>query len=151
VRDARSHHACDVMERQIVHLIRLVDDLLEMSRITRGVIEVRKEPLDLASVLRAAIETSRPLIESAGQTLAITVSADPIPIAGDAVRLTQVFANLLNNASKYTHHGGRIWLSAAIDDNCAEIAVRDDGIGITPSQLQAVFDMFVQVDRTHRT
>ena len=148
--DARSLRACTMMERQIAHLVRLVEDLLEVSRITRGVIEVRKEPLELDAVLRAAIETSRPIIESAEQTLAVNMSAEPMPIAGDAVRLTQVFANLLNNASKYTDHRGQIWLSASTTGGWAEISVRDNGIGILPSQLSTVFDMFMQVDRTQR-
>jgi signal transduction histidine kinase len=148
--DARRLRACTVMERQVAHLVRLVEDLLEVSRITRGVIEVRKEPLELGAVLRAAIETSRPIVEDAEQTLAVEVSAEPIPLAGDAVRLTQVFANLLNNASKYTNHGGKIWVSAKATAGWAEVSVRDNGIGIPPSQLSTVFDMFMQVDRTQR-
>jgi signal transduction histidine kinase len=150
LKDARSLRACAVMERQVAHLVRLVDDLLEVSRITRGVIEVRKEPLELGAVLRAAIETSRPIIEGARQMLAVDVEAEPIPLVGDAVRLTQIFANLLNNASKYTDHGGRIWVSATAADGWAEVSVRDNGIGIPPSQLSSVFDMFMQVDRTQR-
>ena len=148
--DARSLRARTVMERQVSHLVRLVDDLLEMSRITRGLIEVRKEPLELGAVVRAAVETSRPIVEDAQQTLDIDVSAEPILITGDPVRLTQVFANLLNNASKYTDHGGRIWLSVSTTSGWAEVSVRDNGIGLLPSQLITVFDMFMQVDRTHR-
>jgi two-component system, sensor histidine kinase len=148
--DPRSLRTCTVMERQVAHLVRLVEDLLQVSRITRGVIEVRKEPLELGAVLRAAIDTSRPSIEDAQQTLAVDVPADPIAIAGDAIRLTQVFANLLNNASKYTDHRGQIWVSAKATDNWAEVSVRDNGIGIPPSQLSTVFDMFMQVDRTQR-
>jgi len=148
--DARSLHARVVMERQVSHLARLVDDLLEMSRISRGVIEVRREPLELGAVLRAAEETSRPIIDGAQQTLDIDLPDEPIPITGDAVRLTQVFANLLNNASKYTNHGGRIWLSATTANGWAEVSVRDNGIGLLPSELTTVFDMFIQVDRTRR-
>ena len=148
--DARSLRACTVMERQVAHLVRLVEDLLEVSRITRGVIEVRKEPLELGAVLRAAIETSRPVIEDAEQTLTVDVPAEPIPMAGDTVRLTQIFANLLNNASKYTDQRGQIWVSAKAADGWAEVSVLDNGIGILPSQLSTVFDMFMQVDRTQR-
>ena len=148
--DARSRRACDVMERQVSHLVRLVEDLLEVSRITRGVIEVRREPIEIGAALRAAIDTSRPIIEDAQQTLTVAVPAEPMFIGGDAVRLTQVFANLLNNASKYTDRRGRIWVSAAAADGCVEITVRDNGIGILPSQLDTVFDMFMQVDRTQR-
>ena len=111
--DQRSLRACAVMERQVNHLVRLVDDLLEVSRITRGVIEVRKETLDLVAVLRTAVETSRPLLEAARQALSVDIPDAVIPISGDTVRLTQVFANLLNNAAKYTQANGRIWLSAA--------------------------------------
>jgi signal transduction histidine kinase/ActR/RegA family two-component response regulator len=137
------------MERQLHHLIRLVDDLLELSRFTRGLIDVQKEPLDLRGVLRTAVETSRPLIEDARHTLSVEMPPEPIPIAGDAVRLTQVVANLLNNAAKYTNTGGRIWLSLGTEDGRAVIAVRDTGIGIPASQLGAVFDMFTQVEQSH--
>jgi signal transduction histidine kinase/ActR/RegA family two-component response regulator len=148
--DSRALRACTVMERQVSHLVRLVDDLLEVSRITRGVVDVQKEPLDLGAVLRTAVETSRPLVQAAGQHLSIDISAEPIPIAGDTVRLTQIFANLLNNASKYTDADGRIWLTASRSSEWAVVSVRDNGIGIPPSQLTQVFDMFTQVDRSHR-
>jgi signal transduction histidine kinase/CheY-like chemotaxis protein len=148
--DARSARACTVIERQVNHLVRLVDDLLEVSRITRGIVDVRKEPLDLAAVLRTAIETSRPLIEAAHQELSVQLPVEPVPIAGDPVRLTQVFANLLNNASKYTEAGGAIWLSASDAGGWAIVSVRDNGIGIPPTHLHRVFDMFTQVDRSDR-
>jgi signal transduction histidine kinase/ActR/RegA family two-component response regulator len=147
--DERALLACATMERQLHHLIRLVDDLLELSRFTRGLIDVQKEPLDLRSVLRTAVETSRPLIEDARHTLSVEMPPEPVPIAGDAVRLTQVVANLLNNAAKYTNTGGRIWLSVRTEGRWAVIAVRDTGIGIPPSQLMSVFDMFTQVERSH--
>jgi len=148
--DQRSLRACAVMERQVNHLVRLVDDLLEVSRITRGVVEVRKETLDLVAVLRTAVETSRPLLEAARQALSVDIPDAVIPISGDVVRLTQVFANLLNNASKYTQANGRIWLSAAMENGWAVVSVRDNGIGIPSSHLTSVFDMFTQVDRSHR-
>ena len=148
--DQRSLRACAVMERQVNHLVRLVDDLLEVSRITRGVVEVRKETLDLVAVLRTAVETSRPLLEAARQALSVDIPDPVIPISGDAMRLTQVFANLLNNASKYSQANGRIWLSAAIENGWAVVSVRDNGIGIPSSHLTSVFDMFTQVDRSHR-
>ncbi len=100
------------MERQVNHLVRLVDDLLEVSRITRGRIELRMETVELAAVARNAIETSRPLIDAAGLQLAISLPQDPIMLDGDPIRLAQVFANLLNNAAKYTDRGGQIWFSA---------------------------------------
>jgi signal transduction histidine kinase/ActR/RegA family two-component response regulator len=144
--DDRPRHACETMERQLYHLIRLVDDLLELSRLTRGLIDVQKEPLDLRAVLWTAVETSRPLIEDQRHTLALDIPGEPIPIAGDAVRLTQVIANLLNNAAKYTSRGGRLWLSARSDAQWASVSVRDTGIGIPPSHLSVVFDMFTQVE-----
>jgi signal transduction histidine kinase/CheY-like chemotaxis protein len=148
--DPRSARACTVMERQVNHLVRLVDDLLEVSRITRGIVDVQKEPLDLAAVLRTAVETSRPLVEAAQQELSVEISGSPMTVTGDPVRLTQVFANLLNNASKYTDAGGLIWLTARRDDGCAVVTVRDNGIGIPATHLTSVFDMFTQVDRSHR-
>ena len=148
--DDRSVRAVDVMERLLQHLVRLVDDLLEVSRITRGLIDIRKEPVDLCSILRTAVETSRPLVDAADQNLVVEIPAAPVSIAGDAVRLTQVFANLLNNASKYTEHGGHIWLTLEVADTSAVVSVRDDGIGIPPAQLETVFGMFTQVDRSQR-
>jgi signal transduction histidine kinase/CheY-like chemotaxis protein len=139
-----------VMERQIAHLIRLVDDLLEVSRITRGVIDVEREPLDLAFIMRTAIETSRPTVEAAGHELTVEMPGEPIMIAGDAIRLTQVFANLLTNAAKYTNTGGHIWLRVTTHGDRAGISVRDNGIGIDPEHLSSVFDMFTQVDRSNR-
>jgi signal transduction histidine kinase/CheY-like chemotaxis protein len=148
--DERSVRSVDVMERLLQHLVRLVDDLLEVSRITRGLIDIRKEPVDLCSILRTAVETSRPLVDAADQNLIVEIPDRPVSIAGDVVRLTQVFANLLNNASKYTENGGHIWLTLSVVDQSAVVSVRDDGIGIPPSQLETVFDMFTQVDRSQR-
>jgi len=139
-----------VMERQVSHLIRLVDDLLEVSRITRGVIDVQSEPLDLASIVRSAIDTSRPSLEAAQHELTVDAPTEPIAITGDAVRLIQVFANLLTNAAKYTNTGGHIWLVVRREGERAIISVRDNGIGIPPAQLASVFDMFTQVDRSSR-
>ncbi len=140
-----------LMERQVRHLIRLVDDLLELSRITRGVIDVQRVPLDLALVLRSAIETTHPTMEAAGHELAVAMPAGgAIHVSGDAVRLTQVFANLLTNAAKYTDVGGHIWLTVQTDGDTAVVSIRDNGIGIAPAHLKSVFDMFAQVDRSSR-
>jgi signal transduction histidine kinase/ActR/RegA family two-component response regulator len=146
--DPTAANVTAVMERQITHLIRLVDDLLEVSRITRGVIEVQSELLDLASIVSSAVDTSRPMLEAAGHELTIDLATEPIAVMGDAVRLTQVFANLLTNAAKYTNAGGRIWLTVRKEGARASVAVRDNGIGIPASQLESVFDMFTQVDRS---
>ncbi len=145
-----TRRAGEVMERQIHHLNRLVDDLLEVSRITRGVIEVRKEPLDLSRIVTAAIETSRPVLDNLRHELTVSFDADPLCVGGDPVRLTQVFANLLNNAAKYTNHGGRIAITTRRAGNQAVISVKDNGIGIAPNALAQVFDMFMQVDRSTR-
>ena len=146
--DPTTERLCETMERQVNHLVRLVDDLLEVSRITRGRIELRKETVELAAVARNAIETSRPLIDAAGLQLAISLPQDPIMLDGDPIRLAQVFANLLNNAAKYTDRGGQIWFSAKREENDVVITVRDSGIGISAELLPKVFDMFMQVDRS---
>jgi CheY-like chemotaxis protein len=138
----------DIMERQVEHMVRLVDDLLEVSRITRGKIELRKEPVELAAVVRAALETSRPMIEAARHQLAISIHPEPMTLLADAVRLSQVVANLLNNAAKYTEPGGQIWLTARREAGEAVLSVRDTGLGISADMMPKVFDMFAQVDRT---
>jgi signal transduction histidine kinase/CheY-like chemotaxis protein len=148
--DPDALRALTIMERQVGHLIRLVDDLLEVSRITRGVIDVQREPLDLALVVRAAIDTSRPALEAARHELTVDIPAEPITVVGDSVRLTQVFANLLTNAAKYTNDEGHIWLTVARQGARATVSVRDDGIGLAPAQIGSVFDMFTQVDRSGR-
>jgi PAS domain S-box-containing protein len=146
--DPTTARLCETMERQVNHLVRLVDDLLEVSRITRGKIELRKERVELAAVARNAVETSRPLIDAAGVQLAISLPQEPIIVDGDPVRLGQILANLLNNAAKYTNQGGQIWLTARQENAEAVISVRDTGIGIPSHVLPKVFDMFMQVDRT---
>ena len=139
-----------VMDRQINHLVRLVNDLLEVSRITRGLIEVRRETLDLTAVLYSAIDTSRPGLNAAGHKLSIELSPEPVVVCGDAVRLTQVFSNLLTNAAKYTNEGGHVSICVKSDGNRATVSVRDNGIGIAADQLPSVFDMFTQVNRSSR-
>jgi signal transduction histidine kinase len=148
--DARTAPACAVMERQVHHLNRLVDDLLEVSRITRGIIEVKKEPLDLTAIVKAAVETSRPVLDNLRHEIRLDLESNQICISGDPVRLTQVFANLLNNAAKYTNHGGVITIASRRENGDAVISVKDNGIGIAPNLLSQVFDMFMQVDRSTR-
>lgn len=143
-------HLWDMMDRQVSHMVRLVDDLMELSRITRGKIDLRMEPVDLGPVLAAAVEASRPLLESARQNLSITVPDEPVIVHADSVRLAQVIANLLNNAVKYTDAGGSIALNLVRDADSAVISVKDTGIGISPIALPRVFDMFVQVDESDR-
>jgi signal transduction histidine kinase len=148
--DHRTMQACAVMERQVHHLNRLVDDLLEVSRITRGIIEVKRETLDLTAIVSAAIETSRPVLDNLRHELTARFDPEPMAIGGDPVRLTQIFANLLNNAAKYTNHGGHIAVTTRREDGDAVVSVKDDGIGIAPGLLSQVFDMFMQVDRSTR-
>jgi len=150
LRDPVAARVSEIMERQVGHLIRLVDDLLEVSRITRGVIDVRREPIDLGSVVRAAVETSRPLLDAAQHDLKVEVPSEPIIVAGDAVRLSQVFTNLLTNAAKYTNRGGSIVVAIIKWGDRAVVSVRDNGIGIPESYLESVFDMFTQVNRSER-
>jgi CheY-like chemotaxis protein len=140
--------AREMMERQMRHMVRLVDDLLDVSRITRGKLELRRQRVDLGAVLRTAVETSRPLIEAAGHALTTTLPPQPLFVDGDPVRLAQVFANLLNNAAKYTEPGGQIWLTAERQGSDAFVSVRDTGLGIPPEMLGTVFELFTQVDRT---
>ena len=127
-----------------------MDDLLEVSRITRGVIQIHREPIDLATVARSAIEISRPAMHAARHTLHVDLPPEPIAVSGDSVRLTQVFANLLTNAVKYTRAGGTVWFTVRQEGERAFVTVRDNGIGIPPSHLDSIFDMFMQVDRSNR-
>jgi signal transduction histidine kinase len=135
----------DIVDRQLRQMVRLVDDLLEVSRITRGKVALHLEDLDIASILRGAIETSRPLIDAARHTLEVELPAEPVHVHGDAVRLGQVFANLLNNAAKYTEDGGHIRLLARVQGTEIVVTVEDNGIGIDPPMLASVFDIFTQV------
>ena len=148
--DPNSARVLAMMERQVTHLVRLVDDLLEVSRITRGVIAVQREALDLAALLRAAVDTTRQMFEAARHELRIDLPAAPITVSGDAVRLTQVFANLLGNAAKYTNPGGHVVMSAREHGDRVVVSVRDNGIGIAAADLDSVFDMFTQLDRAQR-
>jgi PAS domain S-box-containing protein len=138
----------DVIERQVEHLTRLIDDLMDISRITRNKLELRKQRVELTQVIKGAIESSRSLIEQCGHRLIVDLPSEPIYLQGDLVRLAQVFLNLLNNAAKYTERGGRIWLSAMRQGEKVVVRVKDTGIGIPPNQLGRLFDIFFQVDRT---
>jgi CheY-like chemotaxis protein/two-component sensor histidine kinase len=143
-----TERVCGIMERQVNHLVRLVDDLLEVSRITRNKIELRKESVELAAILRSAIETSMPLLDAAGHQLAISVPTEPILLQADPLRLAQVVANLLNNAAKYTPHGGQVWINGRQEGQLAVVSVRDNGLGIAPDMLSKVFNMFAQGEQT---
>ena len=137
-----------MMDRQLTQLVRLVDDLLDVSRVTSGKLELRKGRVELRAVIDAAVETSQPCIEQAGHELVVVVPDEPIFVDGDAARLAQVVSNLLNNSAKYTHRGGHVRLTVGREDGTAVVSVKDDGIGIPPAMLGRVFEMFTQVDRT---
>ena len=136
----------DTLERQVGNVIRLVDDLLELSRVNQGRIELRKQRLSLSTVLRGALEVSAPLVEAAGHELIVSEPAEKILIHADPVRMNQIVANLLNNAAKYTERGGRVSVATRLEGADAVISVRDTGIGIPPEMLTRIFDLFVQVD-----
>jgi PAS domain S-box-containing protein len=135
----------DVIDRQVRQLSRLVDDLLDVSRITSGKIELRRERLELGDAVRIALESSRPLIERGGHELTVQLPSEPVRLDADLARLAQVLSNLLNNAAKYTRPGGHIWLTAERAGSNAVIRVRDNGIGIKPAMLTKIFEMFTQV------
>ena len=137
-----------MIERQVQQMVRLIDDLLDLSRISRGKVELRRERVDLATVVNSAVETSRPLIEESDHQLDLRLPAEPVFVDADLTRLAQVVANLLNNAAKYTEKGGRIELTAGRDGAWATLSVRDNGVGIPAPMLPRVFEMFTQVDRS---
>jgi CheY-like chemotaxis protein len=137
-----------MMERQVNHLVHLVDDLLEVSRITRGKIELRKERMNLATAVDHALETSQPLLEAQAQAVQVSMPSEPLVVEADPVRLTQVIANLLNNAAKYMDRGGRIGVAAERRGDEAMLSRRDEGIRIPAENLSRVFDLFGQIDRS---
>jgi signal transduction histidine kinase len=143
-----TQRALAMMERQLAQMVRLVDDLLDVARITTGKLTVRREPTELAPIMRSAVETVRPLVDSRKHTLTVTLPEEPIMLNGDATRLGQVFSNLLNNAAKYTENGGHIALTASVAEGVLSVQVSDDGIGIAPETLPRIFEMFAQVDQS---
>jgi PAS domain S-box-containing protein len=137
-----------VIARQVQHMKRLLDDLLDVSRVSQGKIQLRKEPLELGAVLLQAVEVSRPMIVQKRQELSMTLAPGPLPLEADPTRLVQVFANLLNNAAKYTDRGGHIVLTVKVEGDEAVVRVRDDGVGMSPELLARAFDLFVQETRS---
>ena len=137
----------EIMERQIGHIVRLVDDLLDVARITRGKIELQRRRVDLEVLIGDAVESLRPRFAARAQTLTVHPPAEPLPIDADPTRLEQVLANLLSNASKYTEHGGHVELTAHRDGGFATVTVSDDGVGMPPELLTRVFELFMQSER----
>jgi PAS domain S-box-containing protein len=136
----------EMMERQVQHLVRMVDDLMDVSRVMRGKIELRKERVELASIVARAVETVQPPVDAQGHQLIIRIASESLLLEADPVRLAQVVGNLLTNAAKYTNPNGRIWLTGERDGDMAVLRVRDNGIGISPEMLPRIFELFVQVD-----
>ena len=137
-----------MMDRQLSHMVRLIDDLLDVSRISRNKMELRRSRVLLADVVRSAVETARPAVEAGGHQLAVSLPPEPILLNADLTRLAQVFGNLLTNSTKYTERGGQIRLTATRGGDQVVVTVQDDGIGIPASALPNIFDMFSQVDRS---
>src|SRR5262245_41926591 len=137
-----------VIERQVNQLSRLVNDLLEVSRVITGTIRLRPERLDVRGVVEQAVESASPLIDQRGHQLLVSLPAEPVWLEGDAARLEQVVINLLNNAAKYTHEGGMIWVNLRLEGDEVTLRVRDKGVGIAPELLPHIFDLFTQADRS---
>jgi PAS domain S-box-containing protein len=140
--------ARSMMDRQLEYLVRLVDDLLDVSRIISNKIELRKERLEFSAAVKRAVETAQPVIDAHGHELLVSMPRDPLVIEGDLIRLSQVIANLLTNAAKYSDKPGRIWLTAEERDGYAQVRVKDEGIGIESEFLPRIFDLFVQADHS---
>jgi PAS domain S-box-containing protein len=138
-------HTTVMMERQMQHLVRLVDDLLDVSRITRGKIELRREVVVVNDVVRSALEGCESLFQPHGHTLSVQIAREPLPVLGDPDRLRQVFANLLSNAAKFTPREGTVWVTLERSDGHAKVSVRDNGMGIPHERMTQIFDMFAQI------
>jgi signal transduction histidine kinase len=146
--DPQMVRSVSIVRRQVQHLVRLVDDLLDVSRITRGKVELRRERIDLCDVTRHAVEMTRPLFDQKSHELYLELPEEPLTLEADATRLEQVLANLLRNAAKYTEPGGRIDLAVRRDGTAALVSVRDNGIGIAPDLLPRVFELFAQGEQS---
>jgi len=141
-------NASEIIARQAAHMTDLVNDLLDVSRVTRGLVTLEKEELDLNVIVSAAVEQVRPLIDARRHSLTLQLSGQGAHVIGDRTRLVQVISNILNNAAKYTSPGGRLTLSVTVDEESVHVAVRDNGVGIGPDTLPYIFDLFTQAERT---
>jgi len=139
------HSGPELIERQVRHLVRLIDDLLDISRILCNKIKLKKERFEISSLIKRAVETAQPLIESCSHTLHVQPLSEPVYIEADLTRLVQVFSNLLNNAAKYTPKNGHIWLSVEKEEKQIVLRVRDSGVGIPKPMLSHIFEMFTQI------
>lgn len=146
--DAQTRRLYEIMDRQMVQMVKLIDELLEISRISTGKVVLHKERTDVRQVIRVGLEGSQPMVDAARHTLAVSLTDQPVWVYGDPARLAQVVSNLVNNAAKYTPDGGRIDVRMRHDDGHVEVIVEDNGVGIPDNMLTQVFDMFAQVNRT---
>ncbi|WP_193789098.1 hybrid sensor histidine kinase/response regulator, partial [Zavarzinella formosa] len=144
---ASRERAQAMMDRQLTHMVRMIDDLLDVSRIGRSKMVLRRTRVALKDVVNSAVETARPVIDEAGHELHLSLPPEPVFLDADLTRLSQVVSNLLTNSAKYTERGGRVWLTAEPRDGSVAVTVRDTGIGIPAEALPNIFDMFSQVDR----
>ncbi|MDB5938670.1 MAG: hybrid sensor histidine kinase/response regulator [Polaromonas sp.] len=142
------HRASSTIIRQVEHMTELVDDLLDVSRVMRGLVELHRQTLDLKQVVASAVEQAQPLIEARSQALVLRLGAAPAFVQGDKTRLVQVLSNLLNNAAKYTPPSGKIVLSLEMQENQVQLAVSDNGSGMAPTLVPHVFELFIQAERT---
>ena len=143
---AGQQRAVDALRRQTTHMVRLVEDLLDVSRVSRGEVSLRRQAVDLQTVFSRAVEMGQALVESRKHHLEVAPFPEPLWVSGDSTRLVQVVSNLLTNAAKYTPEGGSIWLSASREDGAAAIRIRDNGVGIPKEMLSRVFDLFTQIE-----
>jgi signal transduction histidine kinase len=143
-----TQRAYDIMDRQLAHMVRLVDDLLDVARITRGKLAIHKQPVELADVLRNAVDTVRPLLDGRSHRFLMNVPQQPVYLQADPIRLAQVFSNLLNNAAKYSEVGGDVTLTAEVVGSSVRVVVADAGIGISAETLPEIFDMFARGDHS---
>jgi CheY-like chemotaxis protein len=148
VADARVQTTSEVIARQVGHMTSLVDDLLDVSRVTRGLVQLDKQRLDTRQIVTDAVEQVSPLMRSRRHQLTLQLSSEPAPVCGDNKRLVQVIANLLNNAAKYTPEGGNILLRSEVRGSTVLLSVTDDGIGMEPGTAERVFELFAQAERT---
>lgn len=139
---------CAMMDRQLQQMVRLIDDLMDVSRITRNKLQLRRTPVDIASIVRDSVEACRPLLDRGGHPVELKLPADRVMLDGDGTRLTQVFGNLLTNACKYSEPGGRITVVAQRDGNDAVVSIADTGVGISPEMLEIIFEPFTQLDHS---
>jgi signal transduction histidine kinase len=146
--DEEAAEPLSMMDRQLSQMVRLLDDLLDLSRIAKGKIELRRARIELAAAVQDAVESSRPFIEERGHEFKVKLPPKPVFVDGDRTRLAQVFANLLNNSARYTEAGGHIWLTVVQQGSDAVVSVKDDGAGIPRDKLETIFEMFTQVDRS---